>query len=172
VKKLGRRRRRVVHIPKKRLPKFFDCPECGKTNTIGIHFSQQKPEITVRCGECGQQHRKDFLEYKEIRVKCENEDCPNYKQEIVRIRRLPEHTIMTECGKCHRRNVLALPLNDEPINCSCELSRQVKIKTDPARRFARVMCGNCGLRSSFRVDPSDESVDVYGKFLDRYYGKS
>ena len=38
---MGRRRRKVVHIPKKHLPKFFSCPRCGKAHAI------------VRCSTCG-----------------------------------------------------------------------------------------------------------------------
>jgi len=50
---LGRRRKKVVHIPKKRLPKFFSCPKCGK-ETVKVEISREDGGHAVaRCSSCG-----------------------------------------------------------------------------------------------------------------------
>jgi len=52
---LGRRRKKVVHVPKKRLPKFFSCPRCGK-ETVRIEINRQDAGHAVaRCSSCGLQ---------------------------------------------------------------------------------------------------------------------
>jgi len=50
---LGRRRKKVVHIPKKHLPKFFSCPRCGK-ETVKVEISRAEGgHAVVQCSSCG-----------------------------------------------------------------------------------------------------------------------
>ncbi len=49
---MGRRRKKVVHIPKKRLPKFFSCPRCGK-ETVRVEINREDGHAVAQCSSCG-----------------------------------------------------------------------------------------------------------------------
>ena len=67
---MGRRRRRVVRVPKKRLPKFFSCPKCGKA-TVRVEIFRDADRAVAYCGNCS---LKEYFQvksaYKAVDVYC------------------------------------------------------------------------------------------------------
>ena len=49
---MGRRRRRVVKVVKKKLPSVFTCPQCGE-EAIRVKLPQGAGPAIVQCGSCG-----------------------------------------------------------------------------------------------------------------------
>jgi len=49
---MGRRRKKVARIPKKRLPKFFSCPVCGK-ETVHVEINREEgSQAIAQCSSC------------------------------------------------------------------------------------------------------------------------
>ena len=49
---MGRRRRKVVKVVRRRLPELYLCPKCGK-NTVKATVNKKKERVAVICSNCG-----------------------------------------------------------------------------------------------------------------------
>ena len=67
---LGRRRRKVVRVPKKRLPTIFSCPVCGK-ESVKVKLLREENRATVNCGNCSASDEFQIKQaFSEIDVYC------------------------------------------------------------------------------------------------------
>jgi len=56
---LGRRRRRIVKIVKRKLPTVFSCPSCGE-EAIRVVMSRSKSHALIQCAACGLKQETDI----------------------------------------------------------------------------------------------------------------
>ena len=49
---MGRRRRKVVQVVRRKLPELYLCPKCGK-NTVKVTINKKKGRVAVICSDCG-----------------------------------------------------------------------------------------------------------------------
>lgn len=71
---MGRRRRKVVRILKKRLPQVFLCPRCGK-ETIRVRLVKGEDRAVLHCGGCDLTDEFPTRQpYKDIDVYCKFTD--------------------------------------------------------------------------------------------------
>ena len=48
---MGRRRRKIVKVPRKQLPKIFLCPRCG-VRSVQVTMDETSNRAVVECGSC------------------------------------------------------------------------------------------------------------------------
>lgn len=161
---MGRRRRKVTRIPKKRLPKYFDCPKCCGSKTITIRISEAKnATATVTCGKCGESLTKNLAGNQTDFF------CPRCNLKIATISLVSKNVVKVTCGSCGTTNFHQITGQETPFNCSCPPPRG-RLLIRPAKRLAMIHCGKCGLKEYITPRPNDEPVDIYGAFYDRYHG--
>lgn len=158
---MGRRRRRVTRFPKKRLPKHFTCPECGR-RSVTVKIDKIPSSIRVRCGICGEIMLKKIGE-KELKI-----DCFKCKRTIAKVS-ISNDIIKIVCGQCGAINFFEMTDNWMNLNCHCPPSKQSRFRITEERKTAIIRCASCGLQAHLDVRKADEEIDLYNRFFDDYH---
>jgi len=157
---MGRRRRKVVRFPKKRLPKTFMCPNCGYKSVI-VNIENIPESIRVQCGICGE------IILKKIWEKETNIDCFNCKRNIARVS-TSNRIIKITCEICGVTNFFEVTDKWMSFNCRCPPSKQSRFQIREGERRAIIKCGRCGLRADLKARKTDKEIDIYNRFFDDY----
>ncbi len=48
---MGRRRKKILKLPKKTIPKIFLCPSCGE-KSINVKIDRESATAEVKCSKC------------------------------------------------------------------------------------------------------------------------
>jgi len=71
---MGRRRRKVIKIIKRRMPTVFLCPNCGK-ESVKVEMRKDEGLALVKCGICGVAETVPIKHsYEEVDAYCEFTD--------------------------------------------------------------------------------------------------
>lgn len=57
-----KRRRKIRLVPKKRLPKIFQCPQCGNTS-VSVMINKKEGKVVVKCSSCGLEAEFEYNPY-------------------------------------------------------------------------------------------------------------
>lgn len=57
-----KRRRKIRLVPKKRLPKIFQCPQCGNTS-VSVIINKKEKKVFVKCSSCGLEAEFEYNPY-------------------------------------------------------------------------------------------------------------
>lgn len=70
-KAMGRKRRKVIKVTRRKLPKVFSCPQCGMAS-IRVLINSEEPSKVV-CGSCGLTWEKANVSNKKEAIDLYNE---------------------------------------------------------------------------------------------------
>ncbi len=76
---MGRRRKRVIRVIRKKLPSVFNCPQCGMTS-IRVLINPNETSKVV-CGSCGLNWEKKGVTKKTETIDIYNEFVDNFSSE-------------------------------------------------------------------------------------------
>ncbi len=51
---MGRRRKKIIKLPRKKLPNIFLCPICGET-AVNVRIKREAKTAEIKCGKCNAQ---------------------------------------------------------------------------------------------------------------------
>lgn len=76
-------------------------------------------------------------------------------------------------GKRRRRKIIKRMIKRIPSIFICPYcgNRSITIEVNEEIGEAFIRCGKCGVNDKIKYMPPSEEVDIYNKFMDKYYKK-